>query len=142
MSDVPTLRAELDRKVSNTLDWLFGSYHRGKLDQCQFSTGIDTLFMAVSGIADQDFINIVTGAQEELSAEEVRPTVKRIFHHSEKAETISITWLVGDCAIVTTNRVCGEATGGKVKTMKTPEEARDFVGKFADLMKSKDWIEL
>ena len=62
MADLPTLREELDRKVFATLEHLFHQMKTERITMEQFSFGIDTLFMAVSGLVDKDFINIITEA--------------------------------------------------------------------------------
>lgn len=62
MADLPTLREELDRKVFATLEHLFHQVKTKRITVEQFSFGIDTLFMAVSGLVDDDFIQIITEA--------------------------------------------------------------------------------
>lgn len=58
------LRSELNRKTFETLDWLIRAVTRGDLTREQFSTGIDTLFMAVNGLVDKEFVHILTEAAE------------------------------------------------------------------------------
>ena len=105
---MPTVQEELDRKTFETLEWLFGAVRRGNLTQDQFSTGVDTLFMAVSGLLGKDFIDLITAAQAECSNE--APVLKRVFVNGKKI--LVIKWTVGSTRVTVGKRVNGLATGG------------------------------
>lgn len=137
---LPTLREELDRKVFETIEWLVVGLDKARFTPEQFSMGMNTLFMTVSGIADKDFIGIVTEAQKEC--EDVKPHIKRSFHAPDEAEIVSIHWNVNSDRIVITKRSFGLAHGGTIKDFDTAKEARAFVDKFAALMLTKGWVEL
>lgn len=62
--NLPTLQEELDRKVHETLTWLIHGLEIGRITKTEFSTSIDALFMAVSGLVENDFIQIITEAQK------------------------------------------------------------------------------
>ena len=62
--EIPSLQAEVNRKAVETLEWLTDSVMKKKISQEQFSTGVDALFMAASGlVSDRDFIVYITEAQ-------------------------------------------------------------------------------
>jgi hypothetical protein len=64
MSGVPVLQDEVNRKAVDTLIWLGMSLHHGKISVDQFSTGVDALFMAVSGlVTDKDWLQMIGEAQ-------------------------------------------------------------------------------
>ena len=64
MTGVPVLQDEVNRKAFDALSYLTTAVHHGKITPEQFSTGIDVLFMAVSGlVTDPDFIYIISEAQ-------------------------------------------------------------------------------
>lgn len=138
---LPTLRDELDRKVFETIEWLVVGLDKARFTPEQFSMGMNTLFMAVSGIADEAFIGIVTESQKEC--EDVKPHIKRLFHApKEEPEIMSVHWNVGsDCVVI--NRLSYEMVyGSKTWDLHTAKKARAFVDKFAALMLTKGWIEL
>jgi hypothetical protein len=60
MSAVPDLREELDRKSMETIEFLYTGLDNGKLTLPQFSTGLDTLFMAVAGLVDKEIVDFVS----------------------------------------------------------------------------------
>lgn len=61
---VPLLQDEVNRKAIESLSYLTTAVHHGKITPDQFSTGIDVLFMAVSGlVTDKDFILLISEAQ-------------------------------------------------------------------------------
>jgi hypothetical protein len=69
-NEVPVLQDEVNRKALDTLAWLVMSIHHGKITAEQFSTGVDTLFMAVSGlVTDKDFIHMIGEAQYIIKVE-------------------------------------------------------------------------
>jgi len=64
MTGVPVLQDEVNRKAFEALSYLTTAVHHGKITPEQFSTGVDVLFMAVSGlVTDPDFIHIISEAQ-------------------------------------------------------------------------------
>ena len=67
--EVPVLQDEINRKALDTLAWLTLSVHNDKITAEQFSTGVDALFMAVSGlVTDKDFIHMISEAQYLIEA--------------------------------------------------------------------------
>lgn len=64
MSAVPVLQDEVNRKAIDTLTWLTLAVHHEKITAEQFSTGVDTLFMALSGlVTDPDWMQLIGEAQ-------------------------------------------------------------------------------
>lgn len=64
MSGVPILQDEIDRKAFESLSYLTMAVTHKKITPEQFSTGVDVLFMAVSGLVkDRDFIHMISEAQ-------------------------------------------------------------------------------
>lgn len=64
MTGVPVLQDEVNRKAFDTLSWLTLAVSQDKITPQQYSTGIDALFMAVSGlVTDPDFIHMIGEAQ-------------------------------------------------------------------------------
>ena len=67
---VPVLQDEVNRKALETMSYLVTALHHKKITADQFSTGVDVLFMAVSGlVTDKDFIHIVGEAQHMIDKE-------------------------------------------------------------------------
>lgn len=86
VSLVPVLKDEIDRKADETLDWLINAVLNDKIDANQFSTGLDVLFMAVSGLTHKGFVEKITKADEickaafraeEVSEAESEPATSR-----------------------------------------------------------------
>lgn len=134
------LRSELTRKTFETLDWLVAGVNNGRITEGQFSVAIDALFMALSGLVESPFIEIVTEAQNQCHVGQRR--VKRHFHHKDKAEIASITRVPGESTINVFKRVMGQATSGRAFEFDTSKEALERVNKTADELIEKGWIEL
>jgi hypothetical protein len=67
---VPVLQDEVNRKAIDTIAWLTLAVTQGKITPEQFSTGIDALFMATSGlVTDRDYIIMITEAQRLIEKE-------------------------------------------------------------------------
>lgn len=136
---LPTLKEELDRKVFETIEYLVGAVQKGRMTQAQVSASLDTLFMAVSGLADNDFINIITEAQRVVGGD--KSPVKRILMNQETAELVVITWTPGEATVTVSKREFGWATGGSVKDCDTPAKAARFVNAVAENFEKKGWVE-
>lgn len=64
MNPLPTLQEEVNRKAFEAMAWLVSAVTRKQITVDQFSTGVDTLFAAVSGlVTDPDFMQMITEAQ-------------------------------------------------------------------------------
>lgn len=64
MTAVPVLQDEINRKALDTLMWLTLALDQRKITPDQFSTGVDSLFMAVSGlVSDADWMQLIGEAQ-------------------------------------------------------------------------------
>lgn len=62
---MPTIKEELDRKTLDTLEYLITKREAKEITREQISTGLDVLFMNVSGLVSEDFIELITAADEE-----------------------------------------------------------------------------
>lgn len=78
MSVVPVLQDEINRKAMETLEWLFLGLHKHRLTVEQFSTGIDTIFMAIAGLCNDDIMDLMTAADIE-TRDETDPRDKRVY---------------------------------------------------------------
>jgi hypothetical protein len=113
IAELPTLREELDRKTLETIQWLVRSTESGAITGDQLSVAVDTLFMAVSGLVDADFINMFT----ELQA--ICPTEKQTLSVSFYRETKVLTfdWTIGALQVHVSRR--DALNDMKVDTQKT-----------------------
>lgn len=93
MSAVPDLREELDRKSMETIEFLYTGLDNGKLSLPQFSTGLDTLFMATAGLVDKEIIDFVSNGSLLVANGQDQFVAKRVFIHPK--HTIALTRRLG-----------------------------------------------
>jgi hypothetical protein len=139
-SVIPTLREELDRKVFETIEYLIAAVKKGRMTKAQVSASFDTLFMAVSGLVDNDFINILTSAQEHFCGDQ--SVVKKHFYNPADGEILTLMWSPGQSKIMTCRRTDGLATGGGVKDYDSVADAADIFNGCSANFERKGWIEL
>lgn len=137
---LPTLKDELDRKTFETIEYLVGAVHKGRMTQAQVSASLDALFMAVSGLVDNDFINIITSAQEHFCGDKL--VVKKHFYNPADGEILTLMWSPGQSKIMTCRRTDGLATGGGVKDYDSVADAADIFNGCSANFERKGWIEL
>jgi hypothetical protein len=93
MTGVPVLQDEVNRKAFDALSYLTTAVHHGKITPEQFSTGIDVLFMAVSGlVTDPDFIHIISEAQYIIDKEKQNGSSRLHSARESAAHTPPGTW--------------------------------------------------
>jgi hypothetical protein len=134
-TDIPTLQEELDRKAFETLEFLCYGVEQGRITPEQFSTGIDVLFMTVSGLLRNDFIGLVTEAQKLCPSEPL--VLKRCF--SDGTALMKVEWTVGS------DRVSmGRPFGGKsaVKEFDTAREAKNWFAAIGGSLEAKGYKEI
>lgn len=135
---MPTLQEELDRKTFETLEWLFSAVQRGKITRDQFSTGVDTVFMTVSGLLGKDFIDLITAAQKECNFE--APVQKRVFVKGN--EILAVEWTVGTTRVTVGKRVNGLAAGAQVKDCDSTQDAMNAFEALCRVVANKGYQEL
>lgn len=137
---LPTLKDELDRKVFETIEYLVSAVHKGRMTQAQVSASLDTLFMAVSGLVDNDFINIITEAQNVAGSD--KSVVKRHFVLPDRDIIQTISWIPGTSTLTTCQREGGMATGGAVKEFDSVAKAAQAFYRIGESFEKKGWVEL
>lgn len=126
---------ELRAKSFDALSYLINSVHQCKITEEQFNTGVDVLFMAVSGLVPEQkpasaeelvkaamigrdvskpgprFIDIITDCQKEIA--NAYPVVKRVlFNHADGSFKV-FQWQAGDSFVTCTTCVKGGSTATK-----------------------------
>jgi hypothetical protein len=132
--ELPTLQEEIDRKAFETLEWLTYSVAQGRMTAHQFSTGIDVLFMTVSGLLKNDFIGLITAAQELCPKEPLH--LKRSF--SDGSAVMTVEWTVGS------EQVWFGRFGGKraVKGFDTARQAQEWFAAAGKPLEAKGFKEI
>lgn len=138
---IPTLREELDRKVFETLNWLVTGHTKGIMTADQLSMGADTLFMAVSGLVDKEFIQIITSTQEMLEGASATP-VRRVFRSTGQDTTVIFTWKPGSFCAAMQRYEGSTLTADTGKEFPEREQARDYVLNIHVALTKKGFIEL
>lgn len=64
MSDVPTLKDEIERKALTTLEKICLDQHNGRITEAQYAYGLDVLWSAVAGLAGADFTTVMSIAKD------------------------------------------------------------------------------
>lgn len=136
LSSAYDTRIELNRKAFETMDWLVKGVHRGTLSKDQFSIGVDTLFMATSGLTDERMVQIVTAAQEMCNKE---PVTRKRYFCNDRGEIITFSWTVGYSSFVVLKRVMGQLVSSAKRDFENPEQAIAAMDKMAAEMLKRDW---
>lgn len=133
------LAPELKRKSLETIQWLINRVHSGQLTEEQFNTGVDTLFMAVSGLVQEPartplgeakFVDIITACQSEI--QNIYPVVKRVLYNHKSGMFKMFRWQAGDAFVDCTTCLSGQEPTTKRIDYKDPSAARDALDKVAD----------
>jgi hypothetical protein len=144
---------ELRAKAFEALSWLINSVHQCKITEEQFNTGVDVLFMAVSGLVPEHtlteedvikaamagrmpdargprFIDVITDCQKEI--ENVYPILKRVlFNHADGSFKV-FQWQAGDSFVTCTTCVKGGSTATKSRLdFDSPVKAKTALDRVA-----------
>lgn len=144
MSEVPELADELRVKSFDALNHLIQSVHNAKITEEQFSTGVDALFMAVSGLVQEPapgtpklnvdtgklvspppgpkFIDIVTECSNMI--EHVYPIQKRVLFNGQTGSFKVFQWQAGDSFVSCLTCVRSEKFEITRSRLDFPEPAR------------------
>lgn len=138
VNPLPTLREELDRKAFEAIDWLATSFDQGKLTNAQYAAGLEALFMAVSGLVDEDIVDLISTASgiagASLSLE------KR--HFVKGNVLVSLTWAGGQEEFHVVIVEDGIAKISKQRQFNTAKEARAGFNGHAEKLLAMGYNEL
>lgn len=137
MSDVPSLREELDRKVFEALEDLANGTSTGRMTAAEVSGGIKTIFTAVSGLVDNKFIEIITGLGDLYGNKNGE---KRIF--IKDGEVTKLSWFAGSDSIMRQFYSFGALMKGDVKRYSSVAEAAQIFHGCGDNFARRGWEEL
>lgn len=129
MDDRWNLKHELDRKAFETVEWLIGGFNAGRLTPEQLSTGLDALFMAVSGLADDGVVDLITAGSEITKLIEA-PTLRHCMLKGDKV--VALTWTVASEQIEIVAYTSGVETSRQAKIYDTAKLACAAMQKAAD----------
>jgi len=136
---VPTLREELDRKVFETIDFLVGAASRGRMTREQVAASLDTLFMAVAGLVDRDFVNIITAAQQTVGLLR-QPTAKRYFALPDTDTVRVVSWVPGFARLTFCKYESGHATDSEVREFDSASAAAQAFERVGAIFEKKGWV--
>lgn len=77
--ELPTIQEELSRKAIDTLEELLRKEKQGKINKAQLDVALDTLFSTVSGMVDEEFIDLITLASDEVKSHDQSYIDRRLF---------------------------------------------------------------
>jgi hypothetical protein len=144
---------ELRIKSFDALSYLIQSVHNCKITEEQFNTGVDTLFMAVSGLVKEPqditaesvikaalagtlprqqpkLIDIITDCQKEI--ENVYPVLKRVLFNFSDGSFKVFQWQAGDSFVTCTTCVKGASSANKSRIdFDTPVKAKTALDRVA-----------
>jgi hypothetical protein len=138
MDDQWNLKSELDRKAFETVEWLFTSLDRGKITPAQFSTGIDTLFMAVNGLCAESTADLMTAADGEARKEVA--TLRHCMLKDDKV--VALTWTVGSEQVEIVGYTAGVESTRQTKLYDTAKLACAALKKAADKLAAFGYTKL
>lgn len=138
INEVPSLDDEINRKAFNTIEWLFAAQQCGDIDSRQFNTGVDALFMATSGLVDDEMLTLINSAGE--LSDTSAPLTKRHFYKA--GSLISLRFDQGeDSYSVTTRLPNGESTEKRVLELDG-NKAREKIARLGILIVMKGYVEI
>lgn len=142
MSEIPTLREELDRKVLETFSWLVSGNDNGLVSDEELSFGMDVLFKAAWGLMDKDFTQMFECAQESLKSKNKRIMSQAVFRRNEYAGAVVVVkWEPTSC-IVEMTRMGLEGVAPIKKELDSPKLAKAYFEGICSKLSGPDWTRL
>lgn len=132
------IKPELERKAMETIEWLTLVVERGAITEAQFSTGVDALFMAVSGLVKSDINDLITAADK--VAKQARHVVKRCFVKDDIV--VAIERELGEAKVTLKKYRAGVSFGNGQGLRATDASARDAMNSACDTLLAGGYVEL
>ncbi|RQT26113.1 hypothetical protein [Burkholderia contaminans] len=88
--EFPTIRDELERKVTDEVERLVLAVQQGKLSAYGYQMALDGLWGGVAGIVSKDSLELLTAAKQSYQGEHV---LVRVFKRGETV--VKLTWAFG-----------------------------------------------
>lgn len=132
--EVPDLQDELDRKVYETLETLYGRFETGQITSNEFHTGLESLYGCVSGLLrdDKGFNELVVKLQKQVK--KGTSVVTKVLQ--KDGEVIVVSWGVGTDRVSYVNTNKNEQ---KVREFSDEKTAKKAFIQLAKFLRSKDY---
>jgi hypothetical protein len=134
VTQLPSVREELDRKTVETLDWLMAAVRNGLLTDSQFSTGIAATWKAVSGLVSEDVSELMCEAGR--IAREKPPMERRFFW---KKEPMVVERQMQESSFYVSKPLRGFRSHGGCAS---PAHAKEMMDSFCTRLIENGWREL
>jgi hypothetical protein len=118
--------------------FLIEAVHDGRITPHQFSTGIDTLWLAVAGLINDDVTDLITAGGDEAPIGS--PIEKRVFIKGR--ETIVVDRVVGDDSFYVKSYFDSDITNTKNRLCSSASHARDSIVAVANKLLAAGYTEL
>lgn len=135
---VPVLQDEVNRKAFTTMEWLFSALNSGNMTARQFSTGVNALFMATSGLVDDGMMALMGEAS--AVADDTPETFKVCLLNG--AVTVSLEWCAGVDGFKLVQRANGVVTASRQISAASPNESLQKMRTLAAKLTSSGFQEL
>jgi hypothetical protein len=114
--NVPTLPEELNRKTLEVIEWLVTRLGQGQLTEPQFITGLDTVFMTVSGLVDFELIRTLSEVAKKGRDAGIGASVRYVFVKFLPGDAcvLALTWVAGRDHIL-----CSKVSSGSPEVAAT-----------------------
>lgn len=104
--DAQTFADEIDRKALEQIERIMGNLKTGCVSWGEARFALTVLFDAVSGLCSKDVFDLISSASAELSADEQRTTMTRIFMNTKGALAL-FEYGCGDSFLLVKRRAAG-----------------------------------
>ncbi|MFK3741046.1 hypothetical protein [Massilia sp. TN1-12] len=138
---IPELKDEINRKAFETVEFLYNGLDNGKLTAPQFSTGLDTLFMAVSGLVDRGVIDLITAGSDYVQENKAQLIAKRALYGADGTVVVLTRQLGADSFLVEIYRA-GRRVKHEVKDYTLAKQATDAMNIMTDKLLAGGYAEL
>jgi len=138
MGDLPTLRQELNRKAAETMNWLAHGLDNSRITEAQFSVAVDAVNMAVCGLADAWFVEIVTESERLMQGH--KSVVTDVYLRG--GEVRRIRWAVGSDELSIGYWSNGIRTQETTVPYTDAKAAREWMRKVGAALVDKGWTKL
>jgi hypothetical protein len=139
--EVPILQDEINRKAFETVEFLYNGLDNGKLTAPQFSTGLDALFMAVSGLVNRGVIDLITAGSDYVQENKAQLIAKRALYGADGTVVVLTRQLGSDTFLVEIYRA-GRRVKQEVKDYTLAKQATDAMNIMTDKLLAAGYAEL
>jgi hypothetical protein len=135
--NVPSLKAELERKTLDELQRVLLCHQHGKMSDAECDAAVESMWMTTAGLVSKDIMNIVGQARAEFKG--LSRTITRTFVSPDNKGVLIVRWCPGEGVVEVTSKQVSKSWTAPADSVIPSKDSREHFRDLCAKLKAKGY---